>query len=38
MSRGCLLLRAAREGVELAYLRVHGAEFKDKRATWISEM
>ena len=38
MSRGGLLLRAAREGVELRYLGVRGAVFKGKRAPRISEM
>jgi hypothetical protein len=38
MSRGGLLLRAARNGEELAYVPVQGAFFKGKRAKRISEM
>lgn len=38
MSRGGLLLRAAREGVELPYVSVEGAVLKGKRAPRISEM
>jgi hypothetical protein len=38
MSRGGLLLRAARAGTELPYLGVVGAAFKGKRAPKISEM
>jgi hypothetical protein len=38
MSRGGLLLRAAREGTELPYASVIGAVFKGKRAPKISEM
>ncbi|MCR6656077.1 MAG: hypothetical protein NVV63_09735 [Opitutus sp.] len=38
MSRGGLLLRAAREGVELPYSPVLGAILKGKRAPRISEM
>lgn len=38
MSRGGLLLRAAREGVELPYSPVRGAVLKGKRAKRISEM
>lgn len=38
MSRGGLLLRAAREGVELPYISVTGATFSGKRAPRISEM
>ena len=38
MSRGGLLLRAAREGIELPYTRVAGAVLKGKRATRIGEM
>lgn len=38
MSRGALLLRAARAGVELPYLAVAGAVLKGKRAPRISKM
>lgn len=38
MSRGGLLLRAARENRELPYIPVRGASFKGKRAPRISEM
>lgn len=38
MSRGGLLLRAARNNVELPYTSVRGAVFKGKRAPRISEM
>lgn len=38
MSRGGLLLRAAREGIELPYIPVRGAIFKGKRAPRIGEM
>jgi hypothetical protein len=38
MSRGGLLLRAARTGKELPYIGVLGAVFKGKRAPRISEM
>jgi hypothetical protein len=38
MSRGGLLLRAARAGVELPYVGVQGALLKGKRAPRISEM
>ena len=38
MSRGGLLLRAARAGVELPYISVAGAVLKGKRAKRISEM
>jgi hypothetical protein len=38
MSRGGLLLRAVRSGVELPYMSVQGAIFKGKRAPRISEM
>jgi hypothetical protein len=38
MSRGGLLLRAARAGVELPYISVQGAVFKGKRAPRISDM
>ena len=38
MSRGGLLLRAARAGVELPYASVRGAVFKGKRAPRISQM
>ncbi len=38
MSRGGLLLRAARAGVELPYLGVRGAVFKGKRAPRIADM
>jgi hypothetical protein len=38
MSRGGLLLRAARAGVELPYIPVRGAIFKGKRAPKISDM
>lgn len=38
MSRGGLLLRAARAGVELPYIGVAGAVLKGKRAKRISEM
>jgi hypothetical protein len=38
MSRGGLLLRAARDGRELPYISVHGAVFKGKRAPRIAEM
>ena len=38
MSRGGLLLRAARAGLELPYTRVAGAVLKGKRATRIGEM
>ncbi len=38
MSRGGLLLRAAREGIELPCTPVLGAVFKGKRAPRISEM
>ena len=37
MSRGGLLLRATREGVELPYTKVEGAVFKGTRAPRISE-
>jgi hypothetical protein len=37
MSRGGLLLRAAREGAELPYIKVEGAIFKGRRAPRISE-
>ena len=38
MSRGGLLLKAARSGVELPYVSVAGAVFKGKRAKPIAEM
>lgn len=38
MSRGGLLLRAARDGTELAYANVRGAVFKGKRAPRIADM
>lgn len=38
MSRGGLLLRAARNNIELPYLSVAGAVFKGKRAKRIAEM
>lgn len=38
MSRGGLLLRAARSGVELPYISVAGAVLKGKRAKRIGEM
>jgi hypothetical protein len=38
MSRGGLLLRAARNNTELSYIGVAGAVFKGKRAKRISEM
>jgi hypothetical protein len=38
MSRGGLLLRAARTGVELPYISVQGAVFKGRRAPRIAEM
>lgn len=38
MSRGGLLLRAARAGVELPYISVAGAVLKGKRAPRISDM
>ncbi len=38
MSRGGLLLRAARDGTELAYASVRGAVFKGKRAPRIADM
>ncbi|HWL14916.1 MAG TPA: hypothetical protein VNR00_04870 [Opitutus sp.] len=38
MSRGGLLLRAAREGVELPYISVRGAVLKGKRAPRIGDM
>lgn len=38
MSRGALLLRAAKAGQELAYAPVRGAVLSGKRATRISEM
>jgi hypothetical protein len=38
MSRGALMLRAARDGVELSYSQVRGAIFKGKRAPRISDM
>lgn len=38
MSRGGLLLRSARDGVELPYVRVLGAIFKGKRAPRIKDM
>lgn len=38
MSRGGLLLRAAREGTELPYISVRGAVVKGKRAPRISDM
>jgi hypothetical protein len=38
MSRGGLLLRAAREDAELPYIRVSGAVFKGKRAARIADM
>ncbi|MEO5961065.1 MAG: hypothetical protein ABIR80_18310 [Opitutaceae bacterium] len=38
MSRGGLLLRAVRSGVELPYLPVQGAVFKGTRAPRIAEM
>jgi hypothetical protein len=38
MSRGALMLRAARHGSELPYLAVRGAIFKGRRAPRISEM
>ena len=38
MSRGGLLLRAAREGVELPYVSVQGAVFKGRRAPRIRDM
>jgi hypothetical protein len=38
MSRGGLLLRAAKAGVELPYIRVQGAVYKGKRAPRIDEM
>lgn len=38
MSRGALLLRAAREGRELPYAKVEGAVLKGRRAPRIAEM
>jgi len=38
MSRGGLLLRAARAGVELAYRRVEGAERRGPRAVKLAEL
>lgn len=38
MSRGGLLLRAARDGTELPYISVQGAVFKGKRAPRIGDM
>mgnify|MGYP001601318994 CR=1 FL=1 len=38
MSRGGLLLRAARTGIELPYLTVKGAIFKGTRARRIADM
>jgi hypothetical protein len=38
MSRGGLLLRAARENAELPYISVQGAIFKGKRAPRIADM
>jgi hypothetical protein len=38
MSRGGLMLRAARAGTELAYVGVRGAIFKGKRAPRIADM
>ncbi len=38
MSRGGLLLRAARSGIELPYIGVQGAIVKGKRATRIADM
>jgi hypothetical protein len=38
MSRGALMLRAARAGTELPYVSVQGAIFKGKRAPRISDM
>jgi hypothetical protein len=38
MSRGGLLLRASREGVELPYIPVRGAILKGKRAPRIADM
>jgi hypothetical protein len=38
MSRGGLMLKAARDGVELPYVPVQGAAFKGKRAPRISQM
>lgn len=38
MSRGGLLLRAARDGTELPYASVRGAVFKGKRAPRIADM
>lgn len=38
MSRGGLLLRAAREGVELPYVSVPGANYKGRRAPRIADM
>jgi hypothetical protein len=38
MSRGGLLLRAARDGTELRYISVQGAIFKGKRAPRIADM
>ena len=38
MSRGGLLLRAARAGVELPYVRVEGAVFKGRRAPRIRDL
>jgi hypothetical protein len=38
MSRGALMLRAARAGTELPYVSVHGAIFKGKRAPRIADM
>ena len=38
MSRGGLLLKATRTGVELPYIAVQGAVFKGKRARRIAEM
>jgi hypothetical protein len=38
MSRGGLLLRAARAGIELPYVRVEGAIFKGRRAPRIGDL
>jgi hypothetical protein len=38
MSRGALMLRAARAGTELTYVSVQGAIFKGKRAPRIGDM
>jgi hypothetical protein len=38
MSRGALLLRAARAGIELPYIGVRGAVFKGRRAPRVGDM